>query len=76
MADEINFNDICVPRQFEKECPHLFQGEGAPKMETLIRTRHLNGLSDCGAIIEPAQRRPMIVKPKFLKWLLSRKRAA
>ena len=67
----IGFDDICTPAQFEQENQHLF-GEGAPKMEYLMRTRRLNGLSDCGAVIEPVERRPMIVKPKFLKWLLSR----
>lgn len=76
MTVEINFEDICTPRQMEREHPNLFQGEGALKMETLVRTRHINGLSDCGAIVEPVQRRPMIVKPKFLKWWLSRKTAA
>ena len=75
MADEIGFEDICRPTQFVDEYPHLFDQPGCPKMEYLMRTRHLNGLSDCGAVIEPVQRRPMIVKPKFLVWLLNRKQA-
>jgi len=45
-------------------------------MEYLVRTRHLNGLSKAGAIIEPVQRRPMVVKSKFLQWMLSRQSAA
>ena len=75
-TEEIRLDDICTPSVFEKEHPNLFEGEGTPTMETLIRTRHLNGLADCGAIVEPAQRRPMVVKPKFLAWLLHRKKAA
>ena len=76
MADEIKFEDICTPVQFVDENPHLFDKPGCPKMEYLMRTRHLNGLSDCGAVVEPVQRRPLIVSPIFLKWLLSRKKAA
>ena len=71
MEEIIGFEDICTPAQFEKEFQHLF-GKGAPNMKYLIRTRRLNGLSDCGAVVEPVERRPMIVKPKFLRWLLSR----
>ena len=75
MNADVGFDDICRPAQFAEENPHLFDQPGCPKMEYLIRTRHLNGLADCGAVIEPAARRPMIVKPKFLKWMLSRKSA-
>jgi hypothetical protein len=73
MAEEILLCDICTPARFVENNPNLFEGEGTPKMDTLVRNRHVNGLSDVGAIIEPAQRRPMIVIPKFLKWMLSRK---
>ena len=76
MEEEINFEDICSRGQFEDENAHLFNKPGCPKMEYLMRTRYLNGLSDCGAVVEPVQRRPMIVKPKFLRWLLKRKRVA
>lgn len=75
MTDYVNFEDICPPSQFVDENPHLFNRAGCPKMDYLIRLRHLNGLSDCGAVIEPVQRRPMIVKPKFLAWMLDRKLA-
>lgn len=75
MADQIDFSDICRPTQFMDEYPHLFNQPGCPRMSYLIRTRHLNGLSDCGAVIEPVQRRPMIVKPRFLEWLLERHHA-
>ena len=74
--EEVKLSDICSPGKFEQEYPNLFEGEGTPTMETLVRGRRVNGLTDAGAVIEPAQRRPMIVKPKFLKWLLNRKRAA
>jgi hypothetical protein len=70
---KVTFEDICPPGQFVEEHPHLFNQPNCPKMEYLMRTCHLNGLSDCGAVIEPVQRRPMIVKPKFLEWLLKRK---
>lgn len=76
MDKEIGLGDIVTPKVFEKEHPNLFEGEGTPKMEYLVRTRQLNGLSDCGAIVEPANRRPMIVPSKFLQWLLNRKKAA
>ena len=76
MADKITLEDVCRPSQFVDEFPHLFNQPGCPKMEYLLRTRQINGLSDCGAVVEPVQRRPMIVKPKFLKWLLARKRSA
>ena len=76
MADEITFDDVCRPSQFVEEFPHLFNQSGCPKMEYLIRTRHLNGLTDCGAIVEPVHRRPMFVKTNFLLWLLSIKTAA
>jgi len=76
MNEEIGISDIEAPKKFEEENPNLFEGEGTPTIETLLRKRHVNGLSDCGAVIEPVQRRPMIVRPKFLKWLLGRKRAA
>ena len=76
MKTEIGLDDIVSPKDFEAKHPNLFDGPGCPKMEYLVRTRHLNGLSDCGAIIEPAHRRPMIVPPKFLQWLLNRKKAA
>ena len=76
MKPEIGLGDICTPKTFAENHPNLFDGPGCPKMDYLVRTRHLNGLSDCGAIVEPAHRRPMIVPPKFLSWLLSRKRAA
>jgi len=75
-TEEIRLDDICSPHAFEKEHPNLFEGEGTPTMETLIRQRQLNGLTDSGAVIEPVQRRPMVVKPKFLAWLLNRKKAA
>ena len=75
-TEEIKLEDICTPSVFEKENPNLFEGEGTPTMETIVRQRHLNGASDCGAIVEPAQRRPMVVKPKFLVWLLNRTKAA
>jgi len=71
MANEVTFEDVCRPEQFLEEHPHLFNQPGCPKFEYLMRTRHINGLSDCGAVIEPVQRRLMIVKPKFLNWLLS-----
>ena len=74
MSKEIDLNDIVSPREFEKQYPNLFEGEGKPSLEYLVRTRHLNGLSDLGAVIEPLHRRPMIVRPKFLEWLLGRKR--
>ena len=73
--NEIGFDDIATPAQVVKEYPELFDKPGCPTMAYLVRTRHLNGLVDAGAIIEPAARRPMIVKPKFLQWLLSRKKA-
>ena len=73
--EEIGFEDLATPAQMVKDNPELFDGPGCPKMGYLIRTRRLNGLADCGAVIEPAARRPMIVKPKFLKWMLSRKHA-
>lgn len=76
MNEHINFDDIVTPRQFAKEFPHLVDSPGCPRLHYLMRTRYLNGLTDCGAVIEPVQRRPMIVKPKFLKWLLNRKVAA
>ena len=76
MNEEIGLSDIYAPKKFEEENSNLFEGEGTPTMDTMLRGCHVNGLSDCGAIIEPVQRRPMIVKPKFLKWLLNRKRAA
>ena len=76
MNEEIGLCDICTPTQFAKENPNLFEGEGTATIDTLVRGRHANGLTDAGAIVEVAQRRPMIVKPKFLKWLLSRKKAA
>ena len=76
MNEEIGLKDIEAPKEFEKQHPNLFEGEGKPSLEYLLRTRHLNGLSDCGAVVEPVHRRPMIVPPKFLQWLLSRKRAA
>ncbi len=76
MAEQIDFSDICPPALFADENPHLFNQPGCPKIEYLMRTRHLNGLSDCGAVIEPVRRRPMIVKPKFLEWLLARRHAA
>ena len=72
MIETVNILDICTPAQFEKDNPNLFSGSGSPKMRTLIRSRHINGLVACGAIVEPVQRRPMIVKPRFLKWLLCR----
>jgi hypothetical protein len=75
-TEEIGLEDICSPSEFEQQYRNLFEGEGKPSLDYLIRTRHLNGLSDCGAVIEPAQRRPLIVPPKFLNWLLSRKKAA
>jgi hypothetical protein len=75
-TEEIKLEDICAPSVFEKEHPNLFEGEGTPTMETLIRQRQLNGLTDCGAIVEPAQRRPLVVVPRFLFWLLNRKKAA
>jgi hypothetical protein len=71
--EEIGFDDIATPAQVAEDHPELFNKSGCPKMDYLVRTRKLNGLSDCGAIIEPAARRPMIVKPKFLAWLLARK---
>ena len=74
--EDISFDDIATPAQVVKDHPELFNKPGCPKMDYLVRTRHLNGLADCGAIIEPAARRPMIVKPRFLKWMLNRKRAA
>ena len=76
MHEGIQLGDICTPAKFVEANPNLFEGEGTPTMDTLLRGRHANGLSDCGAIIEPVQRRPMIVPPKFLRWMLSRKRAA
>ena len=76
MKEEIGLDDICTPAKFEETYPNLFLEEGTPKMDTLLRGRHANGLTDCGAIVEPVQRRPMVVPPKFLKWLLARKRAA
>jgi hypothetical protein len=75
-TEEIKLDDICTPSVFEKQHPNLFEGEGTPTMETLIRQRKLNGLTDSGAVIEPVQRRPMVVKQKFLAWLLNRKKAA
>ena len=75
MNEEIGLKDIEAPKVFEKQHPNLFEGEGKPSLDYLLRTRHLNGLSDCGAVVEPVQRRPLIVPPKFLKWLLSRKQA-
>jgi len=75
-TEEVLLSDICTPSVFEKEHPNLFEGEGTTTMETLVRGRHANGLADAGAIVEPVQRRPMIVKPRFLHWLLNRKRAA
>ena len=75
MNEEISLNDICSPAEFVKAYPNLFEGEGKPTMDTMLRGRHANGLTDAGAIVEPVQRRPMIVKPRFLRWLLSRKRA-
>ena len=74
MADSINLNDICTPAKCEELYPELFAQPGSPSMKYLIRTRHLNGLSDCGAVIEPVHRRPLVVIPKFLKWMLNRKR--
>ena len=73
MAEAISFEDIVTPKDFEEQNPNLFAGKGTPKIDYLVRTRHLNGLADAGAVIEPAARRLMIVKPKFLKWMLSRK---
>ena len=75
MNATITLADLLTPAQFEQENSHLFEGEGTPSLEYLIRTRHINGLSECGAVIEPVQRRPMIVRPKFLGWLLNRKAA-
>ena len=76
MNEEIGLSDICTPAKFEKDHPNLFEGKGSTAMDTLIRNRHANGLTDCGAIVEPVQRRPMVVPPKFLRWLLGQKRAA
>ena len=53
MADEINFEDVCPPEQLLEEQPHLFNQPGCPSLEYMIRTRHTNGLSDYGAVIEP-----------------------
>lgn len=75
MTETITLADVLTPVKFEQENPHLFEGEGTPSLEYLIRTRHINGLSASGAIIEPVQRRPMVVRPKFLEWLLSRSAA-
>ena len=71
-----SLDDIVPPAQFERDNPHLFSGKGSLSMEYLIRTRHTNGLSDCGAVIEPVKRRPQVVIPKFIEWVLSRKSAA
>jgi len=76
MDKDISLNDICSPAEFVEAYPNLFEGEGKPTMDTLLRGRHVNGLADAGAIIEPVQRRPLIVPPKFLQWLLNRKKAA
>jgi len=76
MIDEITFSDVCSPEEFRKENPHLFDHPGRPKLEYLLRTRHINGLSECGAVIEPVQCRPLIVKPKFLEWMLNRTSAS
>ena len=75
MDINITLADVVTPAQFEQENPHLFDGEGTPSLEYLIRTRRINGLANCGAVIEPVQRRPMVVRPKFLEWLLSKNAA-
>jgi len=75
MADP-DLGDIVTPAKFERDHPDFFTGKGTPSMEYLIRTRHTNGLADCGAVVEPVKRRPLIVVPKFVGWVLSRKNAA
>ena len=72
----IQLSDLRTPAVFKKEYQNLFDGKGSCSLEYLIRTRHINGLMDCGAIVEPVERRPLVNPPKFLEWLLNRKKVA
>ena len=76
MAENIGFDDIRTPARFEQEHPELFDGKGSASLEYIMRTRKINGLLDSGAVVEPVERRPLIVVPKFLAWLLARHQAA
>jgi len=71
-----DLKDLRTPDAFQKENPNLFAGKGASSLNYLLRTRHINGLGDCGAVLEPAARRLLINPPKFLEWLLNRKKVA
>jgi|GEM_PF-5610519 len=72
---EISLDEIYTPTEFARRYPELVDGPGRPKMTYLMRNRDHNGLVKSGAVIEPTERRPMIVAPRFLEWLLNRRAA-
>jgi len=68
-ASQLNYDDLIKPTDLAREYPDLFSDA---KIRWLIRQRDHNGLSKAGAIIK-CGRTILIVRPKFLGWLLANK---
>ena len=68
-ADKPYYSDLIKPEDLTRDRPDLFSNA---KMKWLIRQRHLNGLSDAGAVIK-CGRTILIVRSKFYEWLLANK---